>query len=242
MEHTYVINEPIVEGINGANAKYLNSLFLAIKNVTIDYIRYTYHNVNQESAYATKKTIKRSKAEISHVERVFAYELYRQWCEQVIIRSTPKLVINAETPKQFIDEIFDKTGNLYYPDMVLHSGQNAFKGNHIICEIKRKEYVDSYPKEMNDDIKKLCVYVDENTKIKNNNIVWTPFKVGVFIMTIKELKKHEKEKYSLNLIYKHLNRDVLNLKNKDVTKKIVCVIYNGDELKYDTLYNMLNKK
>ena len=242
MERTFVINKPVVKGINDTNTKYLLSLFAAIKNVSIDYIRYTYHHENPKSGTATDKSIKRSNAEISHVERVFAYELYRQWCDQDIIRNTPELVINAEIPKQFIDEEYDETGMLCYPDMVLHFGQNDFKHNFIICEIKRKEYVDSYPEKMNEDINKLAKYVDKKTKTKNPNINWEPFEIGVFIMTVKELKTHESEEYSLDLLFRHFNQDILNLKEKVIAKKIVCVIYNGNELKYDTLYNMLNKK
>ena len=59
---------------------------------------------------------------------------------------------------------------------------------------------------------------------------------------VKTLKKHEGEEYSLDLISKHLDKKILNLGKGNVTKKIVCVIYNGQELKYDTLYNMINKK
>ena len=184
----------------------------------------------------------RSNIEISHVERVFTYELYRQWCEQDIIRKTDGLVINAEIPKQFIDEEYEETGKLYYPDMVLHDGQNNFVGNHVVCEIKRKEYVDAYPEKMNDDINKLIVYVSESTKMKNKGINWEPFGVGVFLMIIKDLKKHQEEYFSLDLISKHFDKEILNHKINNITKKIVCVIYNGEELKYDTLYNILNKK
>ena len=241
MERTFEINEPVVEGINKTNTKYLLSLFAAIKNVSIGYIRYTNHNVNPNSSAATEELIKRSNAEISHVERVFAYELYRQWCEQDIVRNTPQLVINAEIPKQFIDGESVGKSMLYYPDMVLHFGQNDYRHNFIICEIKRKEYVDSYPEKMNDDINKLVIYVDEKTKTKYHDINWEPFAIGVFLMTVKELKITENEKYTLDLLLRHFNQDVLNLREKDVAKKIVCIIYNGQELRYDTLYNMLNK-
>ena len=104
-----------------------------------------------------------------------------------------------------------------------------------------KEYVDSYPEKMNDDIKKLVIYIDEKTKAQNIDKNWKPFSIGVFLMTVKELKTHENEKYSLDLISKHFNQDVLDLKLCNVAKKIVCVIYDGSKLIYDTLYNMLNK-
>lgn len=239
MERAFVVKEPTVKGFNKMN-KYLASLFVAIKKVSNDYIRYTYHIENPESPNANEKSLERSNDEISHVERVFAYELYRQWCELDIIKYTKGLVVNAEIPKQFIDATFENKGMLCYPDILLHYGQNDYKHNYIICEIKRKEYVDSYPQKMNDDINKLLVYVGNNTFIKKHVFEWKPFNVGVFLMTVKALKTHEKETYSLNLITKHLNKEILDMKNNQLTKKIVCSIYDGKELKYDTLYNIIN--
>ena len=238
MEKTYEYNDPLVEGLDDTTVKLLSSLFDAIKSIGIDYIRYVHHYENPKSKSATSTSIERSNEEISHVERIFAYELYRQWHDQDVIRNTPGFVINAEIPKQLIDNLYHDEGHLYYPDMVLHFGQNTYNNNYIICEIKRKEYVESYPEKLNEDIKKLCIYVDERTKPKADVQDWEPYKLGVFIMTVKELKKNEKEKYSLDLIYKHLSQDILSLEDR-IPKKIFCVIYDGKELKYDTLYNMI---
>lgn len=240
MENTFKINVPLVEGTDDTTERLLYSLFVAIKSVGIDYIRYVHHHENPKSKSATRKSIKRSNDEISHVERVFAYELYRQWCDQDIIRNTPDIVINAEIPKQLIDNLYHDKGRLYYPDMVLHSRQNTYNNNYIICEIKRKEYVDSYPEELNEDIKKLCIYVDENTKTISDVQNWEPYKFGVFLMTVKDIDEQKEEKYTLDLIAKLLRQDILNTK-ETLSKKIVCAIYNGKDLRYDTLYNMIKK-
>lgn len=238
MEKSYEINIPLVEGLDDTTVKLLSSLFVAIKNIGIDYIRYVHHNEDPKSKSATKQSIERSNDEISHVERVFAYELYRQWCDQDIIRNTPAFVINAEIPKQLIDNLYNEEKRLFYPDMVLHFGQNTYKSNFIICEIKRKEYVEYYPEKLNADIKKLSIFVDEKTKSRANGLDWEPYKIGVFLMTVKEIDKHKKEEYSLNLITKWFNQDILSMK-ENLSKKIVCAMYNGNDLRYDTLYNMI---
>ena len=137
MQRTFIINEPIIKGFR-ETGKYLYSLFVALKRVSQDYIRFTYHYSDPSD--------ERSKAEISHVERVFAYEFYRQWCDHELIRLTDNIVINAEVPKQLIDVYYNEGKHLYYPDMVLHSGQKDSCNNLIICEIKRKEYFESVKK------------------------------------------------------------------------------------------------
>lgn len=238
MEKSYEKNTPLVEGVDETSEKLLSSLFVAIKNVGIDYIRYVHHIEKPKLRCATSTSLERSNEEISHVERVFAYELYRQWCDQDVIRNTPGFVINAEIPKQLIDNLYRDEGRLYYPDMVLHFGQNTYNSNYIICEIKRKEYVESYPEKLNEDIKKLCIYVDEKTKRKADVQDWEPYKLGVFLMTVKNIDKNKDEKYSLGLITKWLNQDILSTK-ETLLKKIVCAIYNGNDLRYDTLYNMI---
>jgi len=107
----------------------------------------------------------------------------------------------------------------------------------IVCEIKRKEYVDIYPEKMNEDIKKLSIYVDDESNVKNKVQDWEPYNLGVFLMTVKSLRTNKGEKYSLDLILKHLNQENREL-NEKLAKKIICAIYNGNKLVYDTLFNM----
>lgn len=230
MQRTFIINEPIINGFR-ETGKYLYSLFVALKRVSQDYIRFTYHYSNSSD--------ERSKAEISHVERVFAYEFYRQWCDHELIRQTDDVVINAEVPKQLIDEYYDESKHLYYPDMVLHSGQSDSCNNLIICEIKRKEYVDSCSKELIEDFKKLKFYLSKEAKVNEKLPHWEPFKTGVFVMIVRRLKKGEQ--MSVNLIGNHLNTEIQNFPDC-IKKRIVCVVYDGHDLKYDTLYNMINDR
>ena len=217
-----------VTGFRGIIEIYLYSLFASLKKVTKDYIRYTY--------YTSDTLNEKRKKEESHVERVFAYELYRQWCDNEIIKANTRLVINAEIPKQLVD--CEDDGHLYYPDLVLHLGQNASKGNLIVCEFKRKDYVDLHPDEMQSDFKKLKHYIDEGTKAKNIDN-WEPFKIGVFVMVVKFLT--DEEVFSIKLIEQYFNQEIRGYCD-NIKKRIICVVYNGEELKYATLKDLTDKR
>ena len=65
-----------------------------------------------------------------HVERVFAYELYYQWKDQ-LKKNDSKLMLNGEITKHYY--VLEKHG---FPDMVLHGGQNDDNNQFIIGEIK----------------------------------------------------------------------------------------------------------
>lgn len=231
MERSFIIKDHKISAFKDEVGKYLYSLFVALKSVSADYIRYTHHFTNL--------TDERSKSEISHVERVFAYEFYRQWCDHKYIKHNSNIVINAEVPKQLIDEYYNNGKHLFYPDMVLHSGQRDSCNNLIICEIKRKEYVESCKKELIEDFKKLHVYLGNDTKVEDELPKWEPFKLGVFIMIVKELK--DEQQLSVEIIKNNLKEEIKNIP-EEITKKIICVVYDGTDLKYDTLYNMLNNK
>ena len=200
------------------------SLLASIFEVDSNYIQYDGHNEDQD---------------IEHVERVFAYELYRQWCDHPIIRNDKNLVINVEIPKNLIDESRINDIPLMYPDMVLHYGQDNYKGNQIVCEIKREGYAKQYPDKVLDDFKKIYFYLDKQLKVKANNKNWEPFKIGVFILTKRE---DAIQPLSVNNIVELLGEKVREVKTfpEIIKKRIVCVVYNGKDLKYDTLYNMIN--
>lgn len=224
MERLFFENNPI-EGFGNEISKYLTSLFVSICNVDSIYIHYDGYN---------------SKEDIEHVERAFAYELYHQWCNNPIIKNSKSLIINAEIPKELICEAKHINKSLTYPDMVLHRGQNNYKGNLIICEIKRDSYARQNPDKILEDFDKLQIYLSDGLKVKRNDEEWEPFKLGVFIMT-------DSEKTDLPLsvdnIFEHLGERVETIIKYDVNikRRIVCVVYNGNELKYDTLYNITNK-
>lgn len=62
MERSFIIKDHKISAFKDEVGKYLYSLFVALKRVSADYIRYTHHFTNL--------TDERSKSEISHVERV----------------------------------------------------------------------------------------------------------------------------------------------------------------------------
>lgn len=241
MGYTFNILTPTIDGFDNSFSNYLYSFFVAVKRVNVNYIKYTYHGINIDPKTLSDQSLEDYKVDIGHVERVFAYELYRQWYNQDLITQNPNLFINAEIPKELIKEVFDSEKHLYYPDMVLHAGQQTCDGNILVCEIKRKEYAYLYPEKMNEDLKKLYIFVDKNTETNDKNLTWKPYEIGVFLMTVRELKN--KEKFSLDLISNKFNDTVISLNEKKhfSTKKIICAIYDGKELIYDTLCNLIEQ-
>lgn len=224
MEKSFFENNPI-DGFDSETSKYLYSLFASISNVDSSYIYCdSYH----------------SEEDIEHVERAFAYELYHQWCNNSIIKNCKNLIVNAEIPKELICEAKNFKKSLTYPDMVLHHGQNDYKGNLIICEIKRDSYARQNPDKVLEDFDKLNIYLSDKLKVKRNNEDWEPFRIGVFIMTDKE---NTKSPLSVHKIFQYLGKKVETIMkyHDDIKQRIVCVVYNGKELKYDILYNLTNK-
>lgn len=241
MGHIFNILTPTIDGFDNSFSEYLYSFFVAVKRVKANYIKYTYLSTNIDTKTPADQSLEDYKVDIGHVERVFAYELYRQWYNQDLITQNPDLFINAEIPKQLIGELFNSEKHLYYPDMVLHTGQHTCDKNILVCEIKRKEYAYLYPEKLNEDIKKLCIFVDKKTETSDTNLEWKPYEIGVFLMTVKELKQDEK--FSLDLICNIFNDNVISLSEEKSpsTKKIICAIYDGKELLYDTLNNLIKQ-
>ena len=222
MEKTFVVNQPF-DGFNGEISKYIYSLFLSISNVASYYIHYDGSN---------------TKEDYEHVERVFAYELYHQWSDSSLIKNNKSLIVNAEIPKILINDARNANIPLMYPDLVLHQGQNDYKGNIIICEIKRASYARQHPEKVLDDLKKLAIYLSEDLKVKANKKDWDPFKVGVFVMTDSPDSIIPLSTENIKSCIENLLKEVKGIDN-EVQKKIICVVYNGNILKYETLYNLI---
>lgn len=223
MEKTFIPFKTI-KGCSKELSKYLYSLFISITNVDESYIHYNGENKTDD---------------FEHVERVFAYELYRQWCDCPLIQNNKQLVINAELPKSLIREVRVKDENLTYPDLVLHKGQNEFEGNLIICEIKRASYAQQHKDKLLEDFNKLNKYLSKDFKANVENKKWEPFKIGVFIMTEDPQEKSLSVNRIVSFLEDKLNRNIIA---DETMKRIFCIVYNGKELKYDSLYNMLNEK
>ena len=180
----------------------LLALLQAIRNVDKAYLSYANTNANADD----RKDV------INQLERVFAYELYFQWS----LLKDCNFVLNGEIGKIWNEED-------WYPDMVLHGGQDDTDNNKIVVEIKRECMVKNNKKAIIDDLKKLSGFLvsavnAQDKKFKN-------YEDAVFI-----LLKGELTEISDALKDKKLTSGI------DLNDKIICVTYNEKrELKISRL-------
>lgn len=120
-------------------------LLQAVSNVDKGYLSYADSNTNGD-----KEDI------INQLERVFAYELYHQWS----LLKDENLILNGEIGKIVNDKE-------WYPDLVLHGGQDDRYNNKVVVEIKRECMVHSNKGAIIDDLKKLSKFLEREEKDKN---------------------------------------------------------------------------
>ena len=189
------------------------TLFDAIVHVDMSYIKF------QEPE---------KKLWVSHLERVFANELYHIWSlvlkEQKLFGEN-KYVLNAEINKNmnYFGSINDGEK---FPDMVLHHSQGDNWNQGIICEVKRKEGLNY--KSFREDIDKISIFLQEGSAYK--------FAVGAFILVGEKI----------DVLYKHvtnLKKRLIGFTNSietiEIQKKIICVAYNDENLMFTNLYSMI---
>lgn len=218
---------------------HFNWLFRAICLVDAKYIRYKIGNPDNEEEY------------MLHKERVFAYELYRQWANIIESECKEPLVLNAELDKIIAEDI-DAIGERVddgkeetesdlksktcrrYPDLVLHNGQGNDKVQKIICEIKRQDDSKISSSLILADLYKLACYLDEDKFTKRH------FEFGAFILLngkleqIKEIKMARIKVSANNYTYRQFKKEMT--KHFD---NIICVTYDGGILEYKTLKGLL---
>ena len=232
---------PSIELGYGEDNKWFYILFEAIMRVDSSFIEYNVLIKNKNND-ATK--YKRAKLDAEeHIERVFAYELYRQWANILEQYGIKNLALNGEIEKEIRNYIYDNVENPndpktrdVYPDLVLHHSQGKDNMQLIVCEIKRSKGINS-PK-IFEDLHKLSCYL-------SRKIFWKKeFKYGVFIIAGKEaslekikMRKDTKSHFMRNEISFEDYKKDKNFKQK--FKNIVCISYNGKTLEYDTLDNIL---
>lgn len=155
----------------------LEIFFQSIRNVSPRYIRYKecqFHGLPEDNVGSGYNL---------HLERVFAYELYHQWSNN--LPQDRGLMINAEISKResvCFDGYLSKNGtkkqesDIIYPDLVLHKGQDDNTIHEIVCEIKRSSNHnwEAYAEDLRRLIK--MTYLRENTE----NFV--PYNYGVFLL------------------------------------------------------------
>lgn len=170
----------------------LLSLLQALALVDKKYLSYANTNVNADNRGD----------QIEQLERVFAYELYHQWS----LLKRDSLILNGE-----IDKLWnDKT---WYPDLVLHGGQDDPNNNKIVVEIKRECMVKGKPEAILDDLKKLSMFL-ETVKKDDDLKKFRNYEYAVFILLKGELKE----------ITNALKVDKVS--KKEYNSNIICMTYN----------------
>ena len=217
---------------NDKDTMHFNWLFRAISLVNKKYINYTVHNGKK-------------KEKQFHKERVFAYELYRQWANILESECNENLVLNAELDK-IIDEIIGTEGDTErvnsleelrkYPDLVLHKGQSSDKTQKIICEIKKNTETKISGSVILADLYKLACYMDEE-KLHSGI---RPFEYGVFVFVngsmdqIKAIKKAKIKVSSNDYLFSQFKQEM-----SKHFENIICVVYDGTTIEYKTLKGLL---
>lgn len=225
----------------GKDNKYFLDLFDSIIQVDRRYIEYNVKYNDNRFGYE------------KHLERVFAYELYRHWGNR-IVSGCPSLMLNAEINKVIsVNKILCKSDNnensplprietTLYPDMVLHHSQGDDKAQIMICEIKRdKNLTDSL---IFGDLYKECCYMSKE-KFKEGK---EPFRYGVFIVIGDNRLSHIFEKLKNSTAIKTNDGDedlkfVVFVNDKTMNfafSRIVCVAYDGNVLEYNTFNKLIN--
>lgn len=212
---------------NKHDTLHFNWLFRAISLVKEKFLTYTIYNGNE-------------KGKQFHKERVFAYELYRQWANVLESECSEHLVLNAELDKIIEEKIEtgDDTENSYiieerkFPDLVLHDDQGSDNNQMIVCEIKRNTETNISGSAILADLYKLACYMDKSKFLTGKE----PFEYGVFILLSGKLEQIKQiEKSQIIVSSKQYTYNDFEKEMSEHFEKIICATYDGNIIKYDTL-------
>ena len=214
----------------GDDAIHFYLMFKAISQVSNDYITFS-------------KYIEDENDKMPHLERTFAYELYRQWMNLIQNEPHYDLTLNADIDKIIgIDEASKATTK--YPDLVLHRSQSKAKLNQkIVCEIKRK--IETLKAEdVGNDLFKLCLFLDEKVfkvyKFDYGVFLLVNGTLGIIQAFLKENPKITVRKWKENGEEKKETIDFCEFcfKYHKLFKMIVCLSYCNGKLEFDNLENL----
>ena len=169
-------------------------LLQAITQIDKRYLSYADTNANADDR----------EDQIIQLERVFAYELYHQWSRL----KDDHLVLNGE-----VDKLWNK--ETWYPDMVLHGGQDDPDNNKIVVEIKRECMVKGKPETILDDLVKLSSFLKTVEK-DNQHKKYRNYEYAVFILL----------KGELNEIANAVKDDKAS--TKVINDNVICISYNEE--------------
>lgn len=226
---------PQIELSFGKDNKWFVFLFESILRVDKSFIEYKIKDVNKIDA-------PQKVGAQAHLERVFAYELYRQWMNYLEEHGVKNLVINGEIGKALKEEFEADENNKEkkqrdnFPDLVLHKSQGNDEKQIMVCEIKREGVSNS---DLLLDLYKLSCYTSEK-------IFWKkPFKYGIFILEGKNASLNKmKIKTGTTTKFKGKEISIEEYKNNERFKQkfsdILCLSYDGVNLNYDSLNNLID--
>lgn len=177
-------------------------LLQAIANVDKRYLSYADTNANADDR----------EDQIIQLERVFAYELYHQWSQL----KDDCMVLNGEVDKLWNTET-------WYPDMVLHGGQDDPDNNKIVVEIKRECMVKGKPNAILDDLEKLSRFL-ETVEKDNQHKKFRNYEYAVFILLKGELDEITNSLKEQNASGRLLNDNVICMSyNENREIRIACL-------------------
>lgn len=219
----------------GNDNKLFHDLFESIMRVNERFITYKVQSSENKFGYQP------------HLERVFAYELYRQWGNTIESKRC-SLILNAEINKTINCNNITYTEDekptsvkevTLYPDIVLHKSQEDDESQSLICEMKRYDYLCG--KAIFCDLYKITQYMMENTFPNCQK----PFQYGIFLIIGGRLSIIEKVKSDTSISIGSLT-DPLTFgdfitKYNDLLTKIVCVSYDGTILEYELLSELIKQ-
>lgn len=223
--------------INHNTAKHLNIFFKAVRSVSSDY----YNFIMPESF--KPKSHENLKRSYSHVERVFAYELYHQWS---LLIKDKVWTLNGEAGKYldwFYNKRNEKLKNQIFPDLVQYKkGDNREDSHMIVTEIKRYKNVAN---DLRKDILKIYDFTCSTENYVNNTRWFSPYNCGIFLVVGGDYSLIQK-----NLDVKEYGRNkswkLFHQIPSEETKKIICAICEVKEdnihVSYQSLFNIVEDK
>lgn len=226
----------------GEENRYFLQLFQSLLRVDKKYIEYEVDFTPYREGY------------VPHLERVFAYELYRQWGNRLELEHEP-LQLNAEIKKvidgDFVicfvdnqDEEIEERKITLYPDLVLHHSQGDNNSQIMICEIKRFISLNN-----NKSSKLIGSAIFGDIYKIYNYMKKLDFKYGIFMLTngslkdvVDKVRNDVKIKIEQGQRTLEFSQFLKTPESRSVFNRIVCVAYNGKELEYETLDKLFMDK
>lgn len=214
----------------------VNAFLKAVCEVKKNFYNFDFNGTNYKPTCVNVESL-------SHVERVFAYELYHQW-SKIIDREN--WVLNGEAGKYlqwFYENRNEKDLKQKYPDLVQYSlNSNDEESHMIVCEIKREYNV---AEDLQEDILKLYGFTCSSENDTSKGRWFQSYKCGIFLMIGNDISVLQRN-LEINKSRRYGTWKVFKQIPSDETKKILCVLCKEKDgkisVQYQSLYNIVEDK